>query len=382
MKTNCILHLRGAVLTALAVWLLCTALPAAAHNGGRFNDAERIPELGRPADLVLIYDGFYNRPKYTPNEMRHYIYRDNNGKVEWLFDGFLFLEIYARTGNTQYDYCIASHGRLSARKTEWEYLLDATFADGRGPDAIEATIDSLVKAGVKLPYKREIVFSLPNPQAQCKDWGELNGRKMDFTLTADRLEAVKWYVAQIEKRWKAKNYKYLRLSGFYWVHEQIDKQYGDDVLIKEVQAHLGKAGYPLIWIPYNGAPGVDANWRSLGFDIAYQQPNYFFGDNTSVELMHKAINTAAKYNMSLEMEFDDNVAKPLYQEKFYKYLEEFGKTGAWKTFPIAYYEGGGAWLRMCSSSDPEMKKMVKALGDILVERKALVRSIIKNDGSK
>ncbi len=364
---------------ALALFSVPVILRASNYQAASTeNDAaEKIPEVKRPADLVLIYDGFYNRPKYTPDEMRHYIFRNNGGKVEWLFDGFLFLEIYARTGDVEYDYGIASHGRISARKIEWENLLKTTFAEGLGPDAIEETIDSLVKSGVKLPYKREIVFSLPNPQVQCKDWGELNGSKMDFNKTEDRLEAVKWYVQQIRKIWKKKKYKYLNLSGFYWVHEQIDKQYGDDVLIKEVQAYLNKLGYPLIWIPYNGAPGVDENWKSLGFDIAYQQPNYFFGENTSIDLMHSAINTAEKYDMSLEMEFDDNVSKPLYRDKFYTYLREFEKSGAWDKFPVAYYEGGGAWLRMSQSSDPEMQKMVKAMGDILVKRKEKLSTIIK-----
>ena len=122
---------------------------------------------------------------------------------------------------------------------------------------------------------------------------------------------------------------------------------------------------------------MDENWKSLGFDIAYQQPNYFFGENTSIDLMHSAINTAEKYDMSLEMEFDDNVSKPLYRDKFYTYLREFEKSGAWDKFPVAYYEGGGAWLRMSQSSDPEMQKMVKAMGDILVKRKEKLSTIIK-----
>ena len=93
--------------------------------------------------------------------------------------------------------------------------------------------------------------------------------------------------------------------------------------------------------------------------------------------MHSAINTAEKYDMSLEMEFDDNVSKPLYRDKFYTYLREFEKSGAWDKFPVAYYEGGGAWLRMSQSSDPEMQKMVKAMGDILVKRKEKLSTIIK-----
>lgn len=328
----------------------------------------KLPTANRPTDLALMYHGFKSRPSYVAPEMKHYVFRENNGKVEWLFDGFLFIEIYAETDGVGYDYGIPCHGRISPRKIEWDDLLQKTFAKGKGPDAIEEVVDSLVQLGIKPPYKREVMFSLPNPQVQCKEWGELNGKKMDFTKTEDRLEAVKWYVGQIRKIWKEKDYKYLHLSGFYWIHEQIDKEHKDDILVKEIQAYLNKLGFPLIWIPYNGAPGVDENWKDLGFDIAYQQPNYFFGDNASIDLIHKAIDVVKKYNMSLEMEFDDNVSKPLYRQKFYTYLDEFEKAGAWDQFPIAYYEGGGAWLRMCQSQDPEIQKMVKTLGDILVKR--------------
>ncbi|WP_106831436.1 DUF4855 domain-containing protein [Parabacteroides pacaensis] len=333
-----------------------------------------IPSADRPTDMALIYHGYKSRPAWTAADLQPYIFRENNGKIEWLFDGFLFLEIYAEINGTEYDYGIANGNKIAPGKSEWENLLQKTFAEGKGPDGIEQTLDSLVQLGIQPPYKRQVMFCLPNPQIQCKNWGILNGRKLDFHKTADRLLAVKWYVERILKEWETKDYHYIQLAGFYWLHEQIDTHSLEDgtiiedaQLIKEVQAYLKSLGYPLIWIPYYGAAGVD-RWKELGFDIAYQQPNYFFSLESPINIITGAIGIAKKYNMSLEMEFDDRVTDPAYGKRFYTYLEEFEKAGAWNDFPIAYYEGGGAWLRMNKSYSPEMKKMVKALGDILVQR--------------
>ena len=342
-----------------------------------------VPSADRPTDMALIYHGYTSRPAWTASDMQPYIYREKEGKIEWLFDGFLFLEIYGNVNGTEYDYGIESHGRKAPGKLEWEDLLKKTFADGKGPDGIEQVLDSLVQLGIQPPYKRQVMFGLPNPQLQCKNWGLLNGRRLDFKKTSDRLLAVKWYVEKVLDEWKKKDYKYIQLSGFYWLHEQIDTHWLEDgtvvedaELVKSVQAYLSEQGYPLTWIPYLGAAGVD-RWKELGFDIAYQQPNYFFDLGTGIWAIEQGIATAKKYNMSLEMEFDDRVSDPAYGERFFTYLEEFEKAGAWNDFPIAYYEGGGAWLRMTKSYNPELQKMVKSLGDILVNRSGKFTTIRK-----
>lgn len=328
---------------------------------------EKIPSADRATDMALMYHGYRTRPAFDASDMKYYVYRENNGKIEWLFDGFLFIEIYAENNGQMYDYGIANGNKLAARKVEWEDLLQKTFAVGKGPDAIEEVLDSLAQQNIVPPYKRKIMFALPNPQTMCIDWGELDGKKMNFSRLEHRQKAVKWYINRILEEWNKKDYRYIDLAGFYWLHEQIDTQYNDDVLVKEVQLYLNKLGYPLTWIPYYGAEGVD-RWKELGFDIAYQQPNYFFSLESPIDIITGAIGIAKKYNMSLEMEFDDRVTDPAYGERFFTYLSEFEKAGAWNDFPIAYYEGGGAWLRMSQSEDPEVQKMVKSLGDILVKR--------------
>lgn len=72
--------------------------------------------------------------------------------------------------------------------------------------------------------------------------------------------------------------------------------------------------------------------------------------------------------MGLEMEFDERIVKPEFRIRFYDYINSFSETGVWKLLPIAYYEGGGAWLQMAKSNDPEMKKMLHTLSNIIVER--------------
>lgn len=353
-----------------------------------------IPSADQATDMVLIYHGYHTRPAWTSEDMKYYIYRENEGKVEWLFDGFLFLELYANINGVEYDYGIANeaNGKVAPRKLEWEDLLQKTFAEGKGPDAIEATIDSLVQTGVQPPYKRKAMFALPNPQVLCKDWGILNHKTMDFTNNEDRLDAVKWYVGRILEEWKKKEYKYVDLAGFYWLHEQldthsfVDKKVEDVELVKNVSSYLNELGYPLTWIPYYGAAGAD-KWQEMGFNMAYQQPNYFFSIHSPISIITGAIDFARQHNMFLEMEFDERLldgdpgqgaSSSQFQERYYTYLAEFEKANAWNNFPIAYYEGGKAWLRMCTSRNAEAKAMVKALGDILVKRNGKFSKIKNN----
>lgn len=389
MKKNKLSLLSRSRLTAILflslgifVFVACgskrTSQDAVSGKKSKKHIVAKIPSADRATDLALIYMGYKNRPAWNTSDMKPYIFRNNDGKVEWLFDGFLFLEIYGNVPGREKEYAfdIESHGRIPAGKFEWNYLLEKTFADGVGPDAIEATIDSLVQLGIKPPYKRKVMFALPNPQVQCKNWGELNGKIPNFDNVEDRLEAVKWYVSRIFEEWGKKDYKYIDIAGFYWLHEQIDSKYKDDILIKDVQAYLNSIGYPLTWIPYYGAAGAD-RWNEMGFDIAYQQPNYFFNAKSPITIITGAIEFARKHDMSLEMEFDDRIKDPVFRERFYTYLDQFEKAGAWDYFPIAYYEGGGAWLRMYRSEDPEVQKAYNALADILVKRSGKFSKIKK-----
>lgn len=326
-----------------------------------------LPSASAISDMALIYHGGNHRIPYTTSEMKHYVFRDNNGRPEYLFDSFLFLEIVTKVNGKEYDFGVELPYRSVPGQSEWINILDETFAEGRGPDAIEATIDSLVKCGYAPPAKRKIIFALPNPIYGNKSWGKIGSKTMDLGKLDDRLVAVKWYIDQLEKRWGRKKYKYLELDGFYWLHETIDTQNQDDRLIQQVGRFLKEKKKEFVWIPYNWAEGAE-NWRKNGFSRAYQQPNYFFDLKSEIWILQHGIDFAKEHGLHLEFEFDDRVSEEGFRKHFYDYVDRFKAGGVWDAKEVAYYEGGGAWYRMSISEDEELKKMVKVLGDIIVER--------------
>jgi len=335
-------------------------------------ERRELPDVSCPVDMALIYYGNDTRPAMDRTNMAKYLYRMNGDSLEWMFDGFLFLEIQDNAGGQNYDYGIPHDDFVPARKIEWEKLLRKNFADGAAFDAAEKVLDSIASAGVRIPYRRQMVIALPNPHPLSESWGEIDGRKMDFTDADDRFTAVKWYIDENLERWRAADYRYLGLCGFYWLHEELNLENHDDVLVKRVSDYLKGLGYPLCWIPWNGAPGAD-KWKESGFGIAWQQPNYFFYDHVDSSAVSRAADFAREYGLYMEMEFDGRVSEEKYACKFYLYLRQFGEMGVWRDVPVAYYEGGGAWLDLVDAGDRARQEMCRRLGDILAERKRTLK---------
>lgn len=313
------------------------------------------------SDLVLIYHGSSHRPDWNVNEMRPYVYKSDEKSFNWLFDGFLFLEIFDRIRRYEWD---PGFGYTTAGKEQWEWLLDRYFGEGKGPDALESILDSLLLAG-KVPLRpRRVVISIPCPVSGFAGWGEINGKKLDFGKPEDQISAACWFIERVMERWKGKNYRHIRLDGFYWVHEAAGKDYA---IIPEVKKYLNDIGMKLYWIPYWNAERAD-QWASLGFDCAWQQPNYFFNKDIPYQRLDDACIFGSKHGMGMEMEFDNNVSKPEIRHRFYDYINAFESHGVWAERRVAYYEGGGAWLKMSQSSDQEMRKMFEKLSQVIIGR--------------
>ena len=71
-------------------------------------------------DLVLIYDGAEDRMPWTVDRFRPYVYREADGKIEWLYDGFLFLDRLAKSGRR----LSPITNRKDATKIDWQDLMD------------------------------------------------------------------------------------------------------------------------------------------------------------------------------------------------------------------------------------------------------------------
>ena len=163
------------------------------------------------SDLVLCYGGSTHRTPYRWDEQRFapfVAYTDKQGKEHWLFDSFLFIEFQdsSRPDGGYYAYMVGlmkDYG-FSAGKTQWKELIDYWFAGGSGMDALEGAVkDASARLGVP-PSKRKVIMVLPDPiiykvydgkgngkgdPGSTVYWGELNGRKMDFSTAEDRIAA-------------------------------------------------------------------------------------------------------------------------------------------------------------------------------------------------
>ncbi|MDD3625430.1 MAG: DUF4855 domain-containing protein [Proteiniphilum sp.] len=314
-------------------------------------------------DMVLIYDGGAHRTiQWDKEHFAPYVSLENEeGKKDWLFDGFLFLEIHDGTRG------FASYYKdLAARKAEWTSLIDNYFREDNAIMALNSHISEIRgQSSTKKFSKRKVVITVPEPIPNQTDWGEIDGKVMDFSKQEDRLEAVKWYIDYAIESFKKANPYNLELAGFYWVAEEATNSRD---LVKDVADYTNEKGGRLYWIPYFNSDGFH-EWKALGFDQAFYQPNYFFSEDRPISQIEKACKDAMKYGMSMEMEFDDRaLAKHGWGYRMKDYIRVFDQYKVWDRMEVAYYQGGDAFYKLYHSDDPEDNKLYLQLAKIIAGR--------------
>jgi hypothetical protein len=333
----------------------------------------------KAVDMVLIYKGGVQRPDWTADEFKPYItYKNPETNIEdWLYDGFLFLEITDGAGRSFTAPTSPGPDSKSARKVEWESMLNAQFASNKGVDALNKAITQKV-AEIGVPKrKRKVVIGIPEPWPGQLDWGVLNGTALNFNSQNDRLNSIKWYVDEILKKWTALNPANLELAGFYWITENA---YTSQVMLPIFKSYIVTKGkYTFYHIPYWGASMRD-NWTKMGFDISYQQPNVYF-HVTRTNSVKETISYAKEKGHTLEFEFDENVMKsrglPNKREIFLEYFNEFEANGIFENYPLTYYQLQFGWATLVRSTEPEDLELSKKLGVTIVKRQKKADALIK-----
>ena len=216
----------------IRVFLLCS-LVFMTFCGKRVNK-QGLPDDGTVVgdssivDLVLIYGGGKHRDVVWDKEhFAPYVsYVDTEKQENWMFDGFLFLEIV----DGKRKIFATGYNGTPAGKDEWKALADYYFVPDRCVDALNQTIEDK-KNTLGTPHaKHKIVVAIPEPivagpDSHYKDivsdyWGDLNGRILNFTDSKDRVDACKWYIDYVKTKFDAGNYQNLDLVGFYWIAEE------------------------------------------------------------------------------------------------------------------------------------------------------------------
>lgn len=318
-------------------------------------------------DLALIYHGGVHRASYEWKKelFEPYVsYTNKQNQQKWLFDGFLFLEFKDGKGRNY----APGYDKLNARKPEWTWLIDRHFEKGIAFDALNGLIAEKKKVIKAPPFKHKVVMGLPSAIHKQLDWGDINGKALDFHKKEDRLAAIEWYVDEFLARFKKENYKNLQLTGFYWVDE--DDRDGKGIT-QEVGDYVRAKGLKFYWIPYWNASG-NTKWKEMGFDFAWQQPNHFFNATIPDSRLQETCDLANSAHMGLEMEFDESAlagVKDSKRNRFIAYVEAFKRNGVFDQSSIAYYQGGSAFAQLLRSKDPKDNELYHMLADLIAKRK-------------
>lgn len=328
-------------------------------------------------DMVLLYGGGHHRTPYTWSTERaidYVYYTDTNNKGHWLFDSFLFLEIYDQGTGGANKMFANGYGLESANKEDWSNLIDYYFQSETGIGALnECVRQTIAKLGTP-QQKRQVVISIPEPivyqnpsqtGSSTQYWGEIDDETLDFSKSADRIKACQWFIDQVRAKFNKMQYQYIDLAGFYWLAE---KATDTRTILNSIAGYLNNLKYSFNWIPYYGADGY-SQWSSFGFNYAYLQPNYFFNDNTPDSRLDTACQLAISYNMNMEMEFDDNALTS--RGKAYKlrnYMEKFKEYGIWDEKKLAYYQGSSSLRSLKNSTTTADQELYHEFCQFVINR--------------
>lgn len=324
-------------------------------------------QIGKVRDLALIFQGGMHRIDWNEQQIAPYVtHKFANGNEDWLFDGFLFLEFKDGRGvqlSPGYD-------TINATKDIWEWYLDRLFEKNKSLDALNTVIRQK-KALIGDPgFKHKVALTAVVPFSGQTDWGELDGVKLDFNNTEDQKTAMRWFINQLTERFAAAGYENLELYGIYWIDE--DMVHTND-FPREIKDYIHGKGLEFIWIPYYNAPGTK-RWKSLGFDIAYQQPNHFFSRDVPDSRLDEAIDLALAYNMGVQFETDEKALSQdpdSYRDRMLKYLDVFERRGVFEKAPVSYYTGYHLFTDMVEHPSPENQAIMDRLARHIVNRRKI-----------
>ena len=328
-------------------------------------------------DAVLCYGASHHRNPFLWDKGRfapYVTYVDPDGKEQWLFDGFIFLESQDvdRPDSGAYSYMtgVLRDAGVSAGKEQWQELIDYYFTKGNCADALEQAVKEATARLGKAPCKRRVIIMIPDPiihrhyidtTTTTTYWVDLGGRRINKKSNEDRVAACRWYIDQVRARFAQGDYKYIDLAGFYWIREIAaqphDTEYSyhltrSDILLPEIADYLHRLNYTFSWIPFYDARGHD-DWRKFGFDQVYMQPNHYWKPGNDLDSACMKINRAGT---SIEFEFEASIlsADPhsdIYRARMRKYMEYAKKHGIYGTRPLAYYQGSNALYDLSVSTD-------------------------------
>ena len=352
------------------------------RNGApKFADVTLCTGGGRPnSNQWFTIPATWDKERFAP----HVSYTDSDG-AHWLFEAFLSITGTDPDGRT---FCINNNGSVSADKTSWENLARYWAGQGGAFSALDDAIADAERHAGPAPSKRYAVMMIPDPimferfsdkSSSTTYWGEVDGKRLDFSSADDQIKALKWYIDYVRDLFITRDFKHLELAGFYIISEELVARPGGwnydqkrwDQILPVIGKYLDSINEGLYWIPYLGADGTDI-WPNLGITYAWLQPNYYW--NAGKDIV-STVRTIDQLGMGIELEFEYSMVEevmktpgimgpdgqgryvftlddvPALRTRFREYMNTFKDAGLYGKRRIALYSGSNALYQLASSSE-------------------------------
>lgn len=192
---------------------------------------------------------------------------------------------------------------------------------------------------------------------------------MDFSKDEDQIAATKWYIDQLIARFKSRVQTPGTLGLLLGRRRHQPLRRPD----RPAQRIYPRAEETFYWIPYWQAKGHE-DWKRLGFDVAYQQPNHFFNKSIPDSRLDEACAVARKNGMAMEFEFDERatIAAPdTFYDRMLAYIDRFEKNDVFNASAVAYYCGNRGVLTLFESNEHKDKVIMDRLARIIYTRQVM-----------
>lgn len=316
-------------------------------------------------DIVLLYCGYPGEydpadVQNTEEEMLYFFgYIGEDGEIkDTFFDSFMFspLRNIAPSGG-KYN----QHDKLFTNMSDWLYYLDSIFDEEYNCGAIERAVEKIKQATGKDDYTVSLVINLPYPTTHpTKPFGDINDDGVyEYCRNEDEQVTIyKWYFDRIEEYLAKRNYKNIRLGGFYWEQESMPLDRIDMPMMRRTIDEAHSRGINFFWIPLLYAEGYDEAFE-YGFDSVTMQPNYNFLPDATEECFAEIVPEIYKYGLGVEIEIHWDADKDDgYLGRFYSYLNAGYQLGYMKDVAHTYYQNGapGSLYHFAKSSVAKIRQ--------------------------
>lgn len=256
---------------------------------GLLLENNELPRDSLNESLILLFS------EDTTEEYMPCVAYQRNGKIcDMMFDSFIMAWIW--------------HYLPVPDKANISVYFDKLFESGINMDALDEAVGEAKKALGCEDYRAGVWIGFWIPDASLgTSFGSVAGKELDFSLRSDREFAMRWQMNEALRRFRAKNYKNLKLVGFHCISESYDTSNGDFLdTIKDFNAMIAESGLKTNMGPYYNAKGWLENER-MGFSWNTVSPNYFkcgspnAGDITRLDSVG---NVVKQFNVGVALELE------------------------------------------------------------------------------